>query len=42
VRPSSTVAREEQANPFLLCPEVDAFLKMKKEWPSFKSTHGLK
>jgi hypothetical protein len=42
VRPSSTIALEKQTNPFLLCPDVDAFLKLKREWPSFKSTHGLK
>jgi glyoxylase-like metal-dependent hydrolase (beta-lactamase superfamily II) len=42
VRPSSTIALEKETNPFLLCPDVDAFLKMKREWPSFKSTHGLK
>ena len=42
VRPSSTIALEKQTNPFLLCPDVEAFLKLKREWPSFKSTHGLK
>ena len=42
VRPSSTIALEKQTNPFLLCPDVDAFLRLKREWPSFKSTHGLK
>ena len=42
VRPSSTIALEKQTNPFLLCPDVDAFLRLKREWPSFKNTHGLK
>ena len=42
VRPSSTIALEKQTNPFLLCSDVDAFLRMKTEWPSFKNAHGLK
>jgi hydroxyacylglutathione hydrolase len=41
-RPSSTIALEKQTNPFLLCRDVDAFLQMKTDWPSFKKTHGLK
>ncbi len=42
VRPSSTIALEKRTNPFLLCPDLDAFLKMKAEWPLFKKAHGLK
>ena len=41
-RPSSTVAWEQAANPFLLCPDVDAFLRLKADWPAFKARNGLK
>ena len=41
-RPSSTMAWERAANPFLLCPDVDAFIRLKAAWPTFKATHGLK
>jgi hydroxyacylglutathione hydrolase len=42
VRPSTTLALEKASNPFLLCRDVDAFLKLKMEWPNFKKEHGLK
>ena len=42
VRPSSTIGLEKQTNPFLLCPDVDAFLDLKANWPTFKQRHGLK
>jgi glyoxylase-like metal-dependent hydrolase (beta-lactamase superfamily II) len=41
-RPSSTVAWERQTNPFLLCPNVEAFLKAKQEWAEFKVRYGLR
>lgn len=41
-RPSSTVAWEQAANPFLLCPDVAAFLRLKADWPVFKARNGLK
>jgi glyoxylase-like metal-dependent hydrolase (beta-lactamase superfamily II) len=41
-RPSSTLAWERAANPFLLCPDVDAFIQLKAEWPAFKARHGLR
>jgi len=41
-RPSSTVALERAANPFLLCPDEAAFLRLKADWPVFKARHGLK
>lgn len=40
-RPSSTVAIEWRTNPFLLAPDVDAFLRLKAEWPDFKRRNGL-
>lgn len=41
-RPSSTIGWERRTNPFLLCPDVEAFLKAKQEWAGFKSKHGLR
>ena len=41
-RPSSTLAWERQFNPFLQCPDVEAFLKLKEDWPTFKTRHGLR
>ena len=42
VRPSSTVGLEKQTNPFLICPDVAAFLQLKSDWPSVKARLGLK
>jgi glyoxylase-like metal-dependent hydrolase (beta-lactamase superfamily II) len=42
VRPSSTIALEKQSNPFLRCPDLDAFLQLKRDWPGFKQLRGLK
>lgn len=41
-RPSSTVGWEKRTNPFLLCPDVEAFLNLKREWAGFKAQHGLR
>ena len=41
-RPSSTLELERRSNPFLLCEDVDAFLRLKATWASFKARHGLK
>jgi len=41
-RPSSTMAWEAAANPFLLCPDAAAFIRLKADWPAFKAQHGLK
>lgn len=42
VRPSSTIALERQTNPFILCRDEDAFVRLKADWPGFKAQHGLK
>jgi hydroxyacylglutathione hydrolase len=42
VRPSSTVGIERRTNPFLLCRDADALVRLKAEWPAFKKQHGLK
>jgi len=41
-RPSSTVALERATNPFLLCADEAAFLRLKSEWPQVKQRLGLK
>jgi len=41
-RPSSTLALERRCNPFLLCPDVEAFLSLKGEWADFKAKQGLR
>ena len=42
VRPCSTLGLERRSNPFLLCDNLEAFLNLKHEWPTFKQTYGLK
>lgn len=42
VRPSSTLALELLTNPFLLCPDLEAFLELKANWATFKREYGLK
>ena len=42
VRPSSTIGIEKKTNPFLLCPDANALVRLKAEWPDFKKRHGLK
>ena len=41
-RPSSTIALEKKTNPFLICADLEAFLQMKREWPTYKKRLGLK
>jgi hydroxyacylglutathione hydrolase len=42
VRPSSTSALEKQTNPFLLCGDEAAFVRLKADWPNVKQRLGLK
>lgn len=42
VRPSSTIGLERRTNPFLRCADVDAFLRLRAEWPEYKKRMGLK
>lgn len=41
-RPSSTVGLERATNPFLRCPDLAAFLALKRDWPALKQQLGLK
>ena len=42
VRPSSTIGLERATNPFLRCPDLAAFIALKRDWPSVKQRLGLK
>jgi hydroxyacylglutathione hydrolase len=42
VRPSSTIGLERATNPFLLCADEAAFLRIKLDWPQVKQRLGLK
>ena len=42
VRPSSTIGLERETNPFLLCADEAAFLRIKLDWPQIKQRLGLK
>jgi glyoxylase-like metal-dependent hydrolase (beta-lactamase superfamily II) len=41
-RPSSTLALEKATNPFLQCEDVEAFLRFKNGWSTYKQENGLK
>ena len=42
VRPSSTIGLERATNPFLRCPDLTAFITLKRDWPTVKQRLGLK
>lgn len=41
-RPSTTLDLERRTNPFLQCPDLEAFLRLKAGWADFKARHGLR
>ncbi len=41
-RPASTLAWERETNPFLMCPDLAAFIDLKAQWTGFKARFGLK
>ena len=41
-RPSSTIALEKATNPFLRVDSFNEFAALKRDWPTFKKTNGLK
>lgn len=41
VAPESTILHERQTNPFLLQPDVEAFIDLKRNWLEYKKTHGI-
>jgi hypothetical protein len=36
------MALERATNPFLRCRNLDAFVRMKADWPAYKQRLGLK
>jgi glyoxylase-like metal-dependent hydrolase (beta-lactamase superfamily II) len=41
VASESTIGNERSTNPFLVQPDFDAFLHLKKTWAEYKKTHGI-
>lgn len=41
VAPESTIAHERKTNPFLLQPDFEAFVDLKKNWAEYKKAHGI-
>ena len=41
VEPASTIGHEKATNPFLLRPDVDAFIDLKRNWAAYKEEHGI-
>jgi hydroxyacylglutathione hydrolase len=41
-RPVSTIAIERNSNPFLLCKDLNDFIRLKDDWKIYKTKHGLK
>ena len=41
VAPESTIAHERETNPFLLQPDYDAFVDLKRNWAAYKKEHGI-
>ena len=42
VTPESTIQHERETNPFLLRPDVNAFIELKANWAEYKKEHGIK
>jgi hydroxyacylglutathione hydrolase len=41
VAPQSTIGHERQSNPFLLQPDFDSFVQLKRNWAEYKRKHGI-
>lgn len=39
--PQSTIGEEKKNNPFLVQPDFDAFVDLKKNWAEYKKQHGI-
>ncbi|MBD3307495.1 MBL fold metallo-hydrolase [candidate division KSB3 bacterium] len=37
----STIGHERQTNPFLIQPDFEAFVDLKKNWAAYKEAHGI-
>lgn len=41
IAPVSTIGHEKTTNPFLLQPDVEAFIDLKNNWATYKKAHGI-
>ncbi len=41
VAPESTIAHERATNPFLIQPDFEAFVDLKRNWTAYKQAHGI-
>lgn len=41
VVPETTILHEKQTNPFLLQPDIEAFIDLKRNWAEYKRIHGI-
>ena len=41
VRPTSTIGDEKKENPFILRPNFEEFVDLKKNWAEYKRIHGI-
>lgn len=41
VAPTSTIGHERRTNPFLLQPNFEAFVDLKRNWLAYKKEHGI-
>ena len=39
--PESTIGKERQTNPFLIQPDFEAFVDLKRNWTAYKEAHGI-
>lgn len=41
VKPASTIGNEKKTNPFLLRPDFESFVDLKRNWAEYKKEHGI-
>jgi len=41
VAPESTIGHEGQTNPFLIQPDFESFVDLKRNWDAYKKAHGI-
>jgi glyoxylase-like metal-dependent hydrolase (beta-lactamase superfamily II) len=41
VAPESTIAHERETNPFLVQPDFESFVHLKRNWAAYKKEHGI-
>ncbi len=39
--PHSTIGEEKKTNPFLIQPDIAAFIDLKRNWAAYKKAHGI-